>query len=91
MSKFRVLLSVSDKTGLVDFASKLYESGGELVASGGTAKQIADAQIPVLSVDEVTGFPEILGGRVKTLHPDPWRHIEQENTSASGGAGRTWN
>ncbi len=69
MSKFRVLLSVSDKTGLVDFARKLHEAGGELVASGGTAKQIADAGIPVLSVDEVTGFPEILGGRVKTLHP----------------------
>lgn len=69
MSKFRVLLSVSDKTGLVDFAKKLSDAGGELVASGGTAKAIADAGIPVISVDEVTGFPEILGGRVKTLHP----------------------
>ena len=69
MSKFLALLSVSDKSGLVDFARSLYESGGELVASGGTAKQISDAGIPVRSVDEVTGFPEILGGRVKTLHP----------------------
>lgn len=69
MSKFRVLLSVSDKKGLVDFARGLQEAGGELIASGGTARQIADAGIPVRSVDEVTGFPEILGGRVKTLHP----------------------
>ncbi len=69
MSKFRVLLSVSDKTGLEEFAKQLSDAGGELVASGGTAKKIADAGIPVLSVEEVTGFPEILGGRVKTLHP----------------------
>ena len=69
MSKFRVLLSVSDKTGLVEFARALHEEGGELVASGGTAKRISDAGIPVQSVEEITGFPEILGGRVKTLHP----------------------
>ena len=69
MAKFRVLLSVSNKTGLVDFARRLYESGGELIASGGTARQISDAQIPVRAVEDVTGFPEILGGRVKTLHP----------------------
>jgi phosphoribosylaminoimidazolecarboxamide formyltransferase/IMP cyclohydrolase len=69
MSKFRVLLSVSDKTGLVEFARALQEAGGELIASGGTAKRISAAGIPVQSVEEITGFPEILGGRVKTLHP----------------------
>jgi len=69
MSIFRALLSVSDKTGLVDFARALHAAGGELVASGGTARRIADAGIPVTEVDRVTGFPEILGGRVKTLHP----------------------
>jgi phosphoribosylaminoimidazolecarboxamide formyltransferase / IMP cyclohydrolase len=69
MEKFRVLLSVSDKTGLVDFARALHECGAELIASGGTARQISDAKIPVRAVEEVTGFPEILAGRVKTLHP----------------------
>ena len=69
MSTPRALLSVSDKTGLVDFARSLSEAGVELVASGGTAKQIADAGLPVIAVEDLTGFPEILGGRVKTLHP----------------------
>ncbi|MBX3013257.1 MAG: bifunctional phosphoribosylaminoimidazolecarboxamide formyltransferase/IMP cyclohydrolase [Caldilineaceae bacterium] len=69
MSRFRALLSVSDKTGLVDFAQQLYAAGAQLVASGGTARQLRDAGLPVTSVDEVTGFPQILGGRVKTLHP----------------------
>ena len=69
MPAFRVLLSVSDKTGLVDFARQLHAAGGELVASGGTGRAIAGAGIPVTQVEEVTGFPEILGGRVKTLHP----------------------
>ncbi len=69
MPSLRALLSVSDKTGLVDFARGLHEAGVELVASGGTARAIAAAGIPVLQVEEVTGFPEILGGRVKTLHP----------------------
>ena len=69
MSTFRALLSVSDKTGLVEFARRLHEAGGELIASGGTARQLRDAELPVQSVDEVTGFPQILGGRVKTLHP----------------------
>ena len=69
MAKYRVLLSVSDKTGLVDLARRLSESGAELIASGGTARRISDANLPVRSVEEVTGFPEILGGRVKTLHP----------------------
>ena len=69
MSTPRALLSVSDKTGLVEFARSLSEAGVELVASGGTAKQIADAGLPVIAVEDLTGFPEILGGRVKTLHP----------------------
>ncbi len=69
MSTFRALLSVSDKTGLVEFARQLHAAGGELIASGGTARQLRDAELPVQSVDEVTGFPQILGGRVKTLHP----------------------
>jgi phosphoribosylaminoimidazolecarboxamide formyltransferase/IMP cyclohydrolase len=69
MTTFRALLSVSNKTGLVEFARSLHAAGGELIASGGTARKIADAGIPVLEVESVTGFPEILGGRVKTLHP----------------------
>ncbi len=69
MTAFRALLSVSDKTGLVEFARALHMAGGELAASGGTARRIADAGIPVLEVENITGFPEILGGRVKTLHP----------------------
>ncbi|MFN8441076.1 MAG: bifunctional phosphoribosylaminoimidazolecarboxamide formyltransferase/IMP cyclohydrolase [Caldilineaceae bacterium] len=69
MSTFRALLSVSDKSGLIDFARRLRQAGGQLIASGGTARAIADAGIPVMAVEDVTGFPEILGGRVKTLHP----------------------
>lgn len=69
MPAFRALLSVSDKNGLVDFARRLAAADVELIASGGTARAIAGAGIPVRQVEEVTGFPEILGGRVKTLHP----------------------
>ena len=65
----RALLSVYDKTGLVEFAVGLTELGFELVASGGTARALSAAGLPVTQVDQVTGFPEILGGRVKTLHP----------------------
>ena len=63
------LLSVSDKTGLVDFAKKLVSKGLQLVASGGTAKAIRAAGISVSEVEELTGAPEMLGGRVKTPHP----------------------
>lgn len=63
------LLSVSDKTGLVAFAQALAERGVKLIASGGTAKKLGDAGLDVTSVSSLTGFPEILGGRVKTLHP----------------------
>ncbi|MED6234828.1 hypothetical protein ATANTOWER_003660 [Ataeniobius toweri] len=63
------LLSVSDKTGLVDFAKRLMNVGLALVASGGTAKALRDAGLAVRDVSELTGHPEMLGGRVKTLHP----------------------
>lgn len=63
------LFSVSDKTGLVEFARSLASLGLSLVASGGTAKAIRDAGLAVRDVSELTGFPEMLGGRVKTLHP----------------------
>ena len=69
MSTFRALLSVSDKSGLIEFAQRLHNAGVQLIASGGTARAIAEAGIPVAAVEDVTGFPEILGGRVKTLHP----------------------
>jgi phosphoribosylaminoimidazolecarboxamide formyltransferase / IMP cyclohydrolase len=65
----RVLLSVYDKTGLEDFARALVELGHELIASGGTAAALAEAGIPHVTVESVTGAPEMLGGRVKTLHP----------------------
>ncbi len=65
----RALLSVSDKTGLVEFAEALARAGVELVSTGGTAKAIAAAGIAVRDVSELTGFPEIMDGRVKTLHP----------------------
>lgn len=65
----RALLSVSDKSGIIDFARALHEHGAELISTGGTAKILLDAGLPVLPVDEVTGFPEMLDGRVKTLHP----------------------
>ena len=65
----RAILSVYDKTGLVEFARGLADLGFELVASGGTARALSAAGLPVTQVDQITGFPEILGGRVKTLHP----------------------
>src|SRR5687768_6458304 len=65
----RALLSVADKTGLVELARALVESGVQLVSTGGTARALGEAGLPVTLVSEVTGFPEIFGGRVKTLHP----------------------
>src|SRR3977135_3368357 len=65
----RALLSVSDKSGLVDFARALAQFGVELSSTGGTAKALRDAGLTVTDVSEVTGFPEIMDGRVKTLHP----------------------
>jgi phosphoribosylaminoimidazolecarboxamide formyltransferase / IMP cyclohydrolase len=65
----RALLSVSDKTGLLDFAKALGGYGVELVSTGGTAKTLKDAGLKVIDVAELTGFPEMMDGRVKTLHP----------------------
>jgi len=65
----RVLISVTDKTGILDFARALAESGAELISTGGTARLIREAGIAVQDVAGVTGFPEMLDGRVKTLHP----------------------
>ena len=65
----RALLSVSDKTGLVDFATALAGYGIELVSTGGTAKALKEAGLKVIDVAELTGFPEMMDGRVKTLHP----------------------
>lgn len=65
----RALLSVSDKTGVVDLARDLAESGVELVSTGGTAKALRDAGLTVKDVSDLTGFPEMMDGRVKTLHP----------------------
>lgn len=85
--KKRALISVSDKTDLDFFAKELYALGYEIISSSGTAKYIKSIGIPVLEVSEITGFPEILDGRVKTLHPkihggilairDNEKHIKQ--------------
>ena len=65
----RALLSVSDKRGLVEFARGLADLGWELVSTGGTARALAEAGVAVTPVETVTGFPEMMDGRVKTLHP----------------------
>jgi hypothetical protein len=68
----RALISVSDKKGVVEFASKLAEMGWEIISTSGTMKMLKEAGLKVTSVSDVTGFPEICDGRVKTLHPkDP--------------------
>ena len=65
----RALISVSDKSGVVDFALGLHKLGVEILSTGGTAKALREARIPVIEVSDYTGFPEMLDGRVKTLHP----------------------
>ena len=65
----RALLSVSDKSGVVELASRLAKGGVELVSTGGTARALRDAGLTVRDVADVTGFPEMMDGRVKTLHP----------------------
>jgi phosphoribosylaminoimidazolecarboxamide formyltransferase/IMP cyclohydrolase len=65
----RALISVSDKTGIVDFARELSAMGVEILSTGGTAKTLRDAGVPVIEVSDYTGFPEMLDGRLKTLHP----------------------
>lgn len=66
----RALISVSDKTGIVEFAEKLSSLGVEIISTGGTARKLKEAGIKVIGISEVTGFPECLDGRVKTLHPN---------------------
>ncbi len=65
----RAVISVSDKTGLGDFARGLVELGFQIISTGGTARYLTEEKVPVTKVAEITGFPEILGGRIKTLHP----------------------
>jgi len=65
----RAILSVTDKAGLQEFARKLHQLGVELISTGGSAKQLRESGVPVKDISELTGFPEMLDGRVKTLHP----------------------
>jgi len=65
----RALLSVSDKRGIVDFARQLVALGWEIVSTGGTAEALRREKVPVTGIEDVTGFPEMMDGRVKTLHP----------------------
>ncbi len=65
----RALVSVSDKTGIVGFAKTLTKLGIEIISTGGTSKLLKENNVTVTEISEYTGFPEILGGRVKTLHP----------------------
>ena len=65
----RALLSVSDKTGLADIAAVLQENGVEILSTGGTARALRESGIKIIDVSDYTGFPEMMGGRVKTLHP----------------------
>ena len=65
----RALISVSDKTGVVEFAQQLHRAGVEILSTGGTASLLTDNGVPVIEVSDHTGFPEMMAGRVKTLHP----------------------
>ena len=95
MTTRRALLSVSDKTGLIEFAGGLAAAGFEILSTGGTAKTLREADIDVTDVSEVTGFPEIMDGRVKTLHPkihggllarrDNEEHLAAMNAQQIGG------
>lgn len=78
----RALISVYDKTGLTEFAAGLIDLGWEIIASGGTARLLSENHIPVIKVEEYTGSPEILGGRVKTLHPAIHGGLLARNTPA---------
>ena len=68
--KQRALVSVSDKTGVVEFVKGLLEQGIEVISTGGTKKLLEENGLQVIGISEVTGFPEIMDGRVKTLHPN---------------------
>ncbi|MGB5472304.1 MAG: bifunctional phosphoribosylaminoimidazolecarboxamide formyltransferase/IMP cyclohydrolase, partial [Gammaproteobacteria bacterium] len=65
----RAIISVSDKSGVVDFARELHALGVEILSTGGTARLLAEAGVAVVEVSDFTGFPEMMDGRVKTLHP----------------------
>jgi phosphoribosylaminoimidazolecarboxamide formyltransferase/IMP cyclohydrolase len=65
----RALISVSDKTGIIELAKGLESFGVQIVSTGGTFKSLSEAGVKVIKIDELTGFPEMLDGRVKTLHP----------------------
>jgi len=69
MRPVRALISVSDKTQVVEFARELSSLGVEIVSTGGTARLLKESGIPVREISDLTGFPEIMEGRVKTLHP----------------------
>ena len=79
----RALISVFDKTGIVELAKVLKENGIEIISTGGTARHLNENGIETRPIDEITGFPEILGGRVKTLHPKIFGGLLslRENTS----------
>ena len=79
----RALVSVHDKTGVVEFARGLAALGAEILSTGGTAKLLRDSGVPVVDVAEVTGFPEMLDGRVKTLHPGV--HADESASHSSHG------
>ena len=88
----RALLSVYDKSGVVDLARGLHELGWDLVSSGGTARAVAEAGVPVTDVADLTGFPAILGHRVVTLHPKVHGGILGDPTNPSHRADmeETW-
>ena len=65
----RALISVSDKTGIAEFAQTLADAGVEILSTGGTFRTLDEAGVPVIEVSDYTGFPEMMDGRVKTLHP----------------------
>ncbi len=90
----RALISVTDKSGVTELASELHNMGVEIISTGGTAKAIRKAGVDVRDVSEITGFPEMMDGRVKTLHPkihggilairDNETHVEQMNAHGIG-------
>ena len=88
----RALISVSDKTGVVSLARELAARGIEIVSTGGTARLLKESGVPVTGVSDVTGFPEILDGRVKTLHPKIHagilaRRMRRSTADSSGSTG----
>src|ERR1700751_3890577 len=82
------LLSVSGKTGLFDFAKALHARGVKILSSGGTAKALVEAGVPVETVESYTGSPEVMGGRVKTLHPRVHGGVLSRGEMAKGDVAR---